>query len=171
CAAVGYYTGSDRAGHALLVAENGGTWGPGIDAQLPPDAATTFPLPDEAPGGFLSSVSCPSTGSCSAVGSYARQNSGGGTYGTYPWLLGESGGQWAAQGQSLELPADAASEQDYRSATSPFLGFTGLSCSSVGNCTAVGGYVDHNHHTQGVFFTERSGKWSQGIKVPVPAGA
>jgi hypothetical protein len=84
-------------------------------------------------------------------------------------VLDESGAHWAARGVSLRLPADAATARDDRGG--PFIGFTGLSCLSAGNCTAVGGYVDRDHHFQGVFFTERGGKWSQGIRAPVPAGA
>lgn len=172
CAAVGYYYGSDQATHALLVVDHGGTWGDGIDVQLPPDAASP-PIPDAAIGGFLSPVACPSADSCSAVGTYTTENQDGATYGAYPWVLEDTGGSWAAQGQRLQLPADAATTSDYRATGfgSPFMGFTGLSCPSAGNCTAVGGYLDHDHRPQGVFFTERNGKWSQGIKAPVPAGA
>jgi hypothetical protein len=173
CVAVGYYGASDGATDALLVSEQHGSWGTGTDVQLPSDAATTSPLPDEeaTPGGFLSSVACPSAGSCSAVGSYTRKDVGAGTYGSYPWELDRSGAKWATRGQSLQLPADAATTRDYRGGASPFMGFTGLSCPSAGNCTAIGGYVDRHHDFQGVIFTQRAGKWSQGIRAPVPAGA
>jgi hypothetical protein len=170
CAAVGYYYGSDLTTHALLVDQQGGTWGAGIDVQLPPDAATAAL---EATGGFLSSVACPSAGNCAAVGTYTTKDQDGVTYDAYPWALDETGGSWAAQGQRLQLPADAATTRDSRAAglESPFLGFSGLSCPSAGNCTAVGAYVDRHSASQGVFFTERNGTWSQGIKAPVPAGA
>jgi hypothetical protein len=51
------------------------------------------------------------------------------------------------------------------------MGFSGLSCPSAGNCTAVGGYVDKHGDFQGAIFTERAGSWSNGIKAPVPANA
>jgi len=168
CTAVGHYVATDHTVHALLVSENGGTWGAASDVPLPPDASTTFPPPDgvSSAGGFLSSASCPSAGNCTTLGSYARQGTGG----AYPWDLDERGGQWAS-GAALQLPADAATTVDSRGGDSPFLGFSGLSCLSAGNCTAVGGYVDKHSDFQGVIFTERDGTWSQGIKAAVPPGA
>lgn len=173
CTAVGPYFGSDHATHALLVGESRGTWGATTDVQLPPDAATTYPLPDAQaqPGGFLSSVSCPSAGSCSAVGSYTRADQTGGTYGSYPWVLDESGGHWASA-LSLKLPADAATSRDYRAVhSSPFMGFAGLSCPTPGNCTAVGAYIARADGPQGVSFTERAGTWSRGVRLPTPRNA
>jgi hypothetical protein len=172
CAAVGYYYGSDQATHALLVDETGGTWHAGTDVQLPSDA-TIVPAPGAgvSPGGLLSSVSCPSAGSCTAVGSYTREDLTGGTYGDYPWVLEKSGGEWAAPGQSLRLPDDAPTARDYGSGASPFMGFTGLSCPSAGNCTAIGGYLSRLYGVSGVVFRERDGKWSQGKRLPVPADA
>jgi hypothetical protein len=169
CTAVGHYAATDHATHALLVSENGGTWGAASDVPLPPDASTTFPPPDGESfvGGFLSSASCPSAGNCTTLGSYTRQGTGR----AYPWDLDEHGGQWAS-GAALRLPADAATTVDSRGGGgSPFMGFSGLSCLSAGNCAAVGGYVDKRGDFQGVIFTERDGAWSQGIKAAVPAGA
>jgi hypothetical protein len=169
CAAVGHYDATDHTTHALLVSEQSGTWGAATDVQLPPDASTAFPPPDGESfvGGFLSSASCPAAGSCTTLGSYTRKGTGG----AYPWELDETGGEWAA-GAGLQLPAGAATTVDDRGGgASPFLGFTGLSCPSAGNCTAVGGYVDSHSDFQGAIFTERDGTWARGIKAPVPANA
>jgi hypothetical protein len=163
CAAAGYYYGSDQAEHALLVDEKGGTWSAGLDVPLPPDAGATSE-------GSLSSVSCAPAGSCVAVGSYLREDAVGGTYSSYPWVFEESGGQWASHGETLQLPADATIGHP-AGGPSPFLGFSGVSCPSAGNCTALGAYFSSGHGPAGVFFTERDGTWSQGIRAPVPAGS
>jgi hypothetical protein len=169
CTAVGHYSAADHITHALLVSEKTGTWGAATDVQLPPDASTAFPPPDSESfaGGFLNLVSCPSAGNCTTVGSYTRKPNEA----AYPWEVGEAGGTWA-DAHGLQLPAGAAIVVDSRGGgASPFLGFSGLSCSSAGNCTAVGGYVDSHEDFQGVIFNERGGKWSQGVKAPVPPGA
>ena len=170
CAVVGHYRAADHTTHALLIAEHGGSWGPVTDVPLPPDASTTFPPPDSESfaGGFLSFASCPSPGNCTTVGSYTRKP----LEAAYPWRLDEVGGQWVAATTGLQLPADAATTVDSRGGgASPFLGFSGLSCPSAGNCTAVGGYVDKHGDFQGGIFTESGSHWAQATKAPVPANA
>lgn len=170
CTAVGHYDASDHTTHALLLAESAGTWGAPTDVPLPPDASTTFPPPDGVSfaGGFLSFASCPSAGNCSTLGSYTRIPTGG----AYPWVFDETGGLWAPAGVGLQLPAGAATAVDSRGGGgSPFMGFSGLSCPSAGNCTAVGGYVDGRGDFQGAIFAEHDGLWSDGVKAPVPVGA
>jgi hypothetical protein len=62
CAAIGTY--SDRSGtEGLLLTQSGGTWARGVKAALPGGAAAD---PDVTMG----AVSCPSVGSCTAVGRY-----------------------------------------------------------------------------------------------------
>jgi hypothetical protein len=63
CSYVGNYKIGEFISRALLVSENNGTWGRGIDGQLPANATGD-------PGAFLSSVSCTAPGRCTAVGSY-----------------------------------------------------------------------------------------------------
>ncbi len=171
CSAVGGYETANHPGlrkHALLVDESNGKWGAAFDAQLPPDAATAVnPNQTLDLGGSLRFVSCPSPGNCSAVGSYTRKDSTDSMLGFQGWLLDESGGNWGV-GISAQLPADARTTVDSRGGESPFMGFTGLSCPSIGNCTAVGGYVDKHGAEQGVILTERKGRWSRGIRAQIP---
>jgi hypothetical protein len=169
CTAVGHYDAADHTTHALLITEHDGAWGAGTDVPLPPDASTNFPPPDSQffAGGFLNLVSCPSAGSCTTVGSYTRKP----FEAAYPWELDKTGGTWSGA-HGLQLPAGAATNVDSRGGGgSPFLGFSGLSCPSAGNCTAVGGYVDKHGNFQGGIFTERDGDWSTGIEAPVPVNA
>jgi hypothetical protein len=69
------YVGNYKVGaggfisRALLLTENDGTWGPGINAALPANVTGD-------PGAFLSSVSCTARGSCTAVGSYNSYTGG-----------------------------------------------------------------------------------------------
>lgn len=169
CTAVGHYDAADHTTHALLITEHDGAWGAGTDVPLPPDASTNFPPPDSQffAGGFLNLVSCPSAGSCTTVGSYTRKP----FEAAYPWELDKTGGTWSGA-HGLQLPAGAATNVDSRGGGgSPFLGFSGLSCPSAGNCTAVGGYVDKHGNFQGGIFNERDGDWSNGIEAPVPVNA
>jgi hypothetical protein len=118
-------------------------------------------------GGFLNLVSCPSAVSCTTLGSYTRKP----LEATYPWELDKTGGKWTGA-HGLQLPAGAATNVDYRGGgASPFLGFSGLSCPSAGNCAAVGGYVDSHGDFQGAIFKEHDGTWSRGVEAPVPRGA
>src|SRR5215472_8284034 len=103
------------------------------------------------------------------VGSYRRKDAKGGGQGSYPWVLDETGGMWG-RGHGAELPPDAATTRDFRGA-SPFMGFSGLSCPTGGNCTAVGGYVDRHGDYQGLILAERDGRWLPGIRAPLPANA
>lgn len=68
CMAVGAYSDSSANREGLLVSEASGTWGPGLEASLPANAATIGPTVN------LNSVSCVSAGNCSAVGYYSVTN-------------------------------------------------------------------------------------------------
>jgi hypothetical protein len=176
CTAVGWYLvfkPGEGVNHPLLVGETGGTWTAGFDAQLPPDAATTSDANGLGPGGVVSLVSCPPAGNCAVAGTYANSVAGpwpGGFLNrSEGWVATEHAGQWG-RGVIAQLPQDASTLGDIsKSGTSPFLGFTGLSCPSAGNCTAVGGYASR-HGEQGLILTERNGVWLPGIRAPLPRG-
>jgi hypothetical protein len=166
CVAVGSYLGS-RMTHPLLVTESGGTWGAGVEPQLPAsaDTSTDPDIPDV--GGGLSNISCPAAGECTAVGWYTNKDAG---HSIYPWVLIESGGTWSS-GENAILPADASVQGELEKGASPFFGFTGLSCPSAGNCAAVGGYEDKNGAEEGLILKAHYGVWSVGIKAPLPPKA
>ena len=46
-----------------------------------------------------------------------------------------------------------------------------VSCSSAGNCSAVGAYTTASGAQQGLVLTESSGRWARGTKAVVPVGA
>jgi hypothetical protein len=149
CTAVGRYNDSNLAWQGLLVSETDGTWSAGVEAPLPDDPTPT----SDAQRAFVDSVSCPSAGNCAAVGYYtdsANHHQG--------VLLSQANGVWA--GVEASLPPAAAD---------PHVGIGSVSCTSVGNCTAVGGYLP-TPGQQSVLFTETSGTWATGVTAPVPPG-
>ncbi len=161
CAAVGTYTTfkpHDVEPHALLVNEKDGIWGAGVDAQLPPDAATTSDVNGDGPGGVATVVSCPSAGNCVAGGTYAVRV--GDLNEPAGWVATEQAGEWE-QAVSVQLPGGGTAGDHFG---------TGLSCPSVGVCTVVGGYTDRNGREQGLIAQERRGVWLPGIRAPVPRG-
>jgi hypothetical protein len=122
----------------------------------PGEAFTTPTSPISPPGDAksgtsagISAVSCPSMGNCVAVGIYTDSS------GTGQMMYAvESNGSWAL-GVKLSPPANVASGN-----FSPSL--TGISCTSVGYCVAVGGYksTEATAIRRGVIFTETAGVWS-----------
>ena len=51
------------------------------------------------------------------------------------------------------------------------LGLAAVSCSSVGNCVAVGNYETDAEVWEGLILTETHGHWSSATEAPLPAGA
>ena len=155
CTAVGSY--ADNGFKGLLVTETSGRWAAGVEAALPAGTGTdTFVQ--------LSSVSCASAGSCTAVGIYQDVSSG--NYNRHVLLLSETAGTWAA-GVEASLPANASTNRKLTS--NVFVG--SVSCASAGNCSAGGSYLDSSGHQQGLLLTERSGTWATGVEASLPANA
>jgi hypothetical protein len=157
CAAVGGYADSS-GGEGLLLSEQHGVWGDGVEALLPADAAWG-PAASRKPWRqvFLSSVSCSSVGECVAVGEY--QTRSGFERGL---ILTETGGVWQT-GIVAPVPANTGGESTLRS----------VSCPSVGNCAAVGTYrltSDHHSSLEGLLVTQHGETWF-GYKAVLPADA
>ena len=119
----------------------------GVKALLPANAGAR---PDVS----VVSVSCASAGNCSAVGRY--RNMSGNFQGL---LLSETSGTWQRGVQAI-LPANAGSK--------PFAWFDSVSCSSPGNCAAVGFY-NNSGNSHGLLVTETSGTWQPGVEAVLPA--
>lgn len=154
CTAVGYYTAFDHVveRQGLLLTEVNGTWARGVRA----------PLPIDAYGGNveLNSVSCSTPGNCTAVGSYDAEN------GDHPGvLLTQTNGEWEPGVRAL-LPAGLwpRHTRSYQTVV-----LQAVSCSSPGNCTAVGTYRGARHRAGGLLLTQTDGKWATGVVAPLPA--
>jgi hypothetical protein len=150
CSAIGSYADPAGNGPALLLNETAGTWGTGVEAVLPANAAVT--------GQFVAmyAVSCPSAGDCTAVGNYNTDVSDDTV------LLTEKGGVWA-HGVKAVLPENASVPDQ--------VNVYALSCPSDGSCVAVGQYVDRGGDIRGILLSSTAGVWSKGLEAPLPANA
>ncbi len=150
CTAVGQL-GVPTGGIALIDDESAGTW-----------AYRNPPVPSDAsagsPNNLLDAVSCASASQCVAVGYYANTVDGS----TYQQALidVESAGTWSAV--AAPLPAGAS--------TTPQNAFDAVSCSSVGNCVAVGTYQDAAGNQEALLDVDLGGAWST-TTAPPPGDA
>jgi len=115
CSAGGQYTDSAGA-HAFVIDEVGGTWG------VAQKAAASL---NTQGGAQVNSISCSSTGNCSAGGSY------GDSAGVQAFVVDEVGGTW---GTAQEVAALLTINTNSHGSVSS------ISCSSTGNCSAGGRY-------------------------------
>jgi cytochrome c551/c552 len=149
CTAGGGYT--DGSGHAqgFVAGEKNGTWGQAIEV---PGLGT---LNADGDADVLT-VSCASAGNCAAGGFYfdGEQNEQG-------FVAGEKNGVW---GQAIDPPGLGplnASNND------PLAFVSSVSCSSPGNCTAVG---DYGWPYSWVFLaSEKNGTWGKVTSVAISA--
>jgi hypothetical protein len=104
----------------------------------------------------LQSISCTSSGNCTAVGTYRDASNYG-----QAMAITESGGTWGAL-QELIPPSNAYMD--------PSADLGGVSCTSPGNCVAVGSYesLPAQHPLEAV---ETNGIWSQMTELPLPSNA
>jgi len=126
------------------------SWSPGIGFSSSP-----IPLPASkiVSGVELSSISCPSAGSCVVVGGGRAHGQSTGIAVTW------NGTTWGTLTSFLD-PTH----------TSNF-GFDDVSCGSIGNCAAVGGIsTDHGPHDAKWVVELTGGTWGAPQTVPVPYG-
>jgi hypothetical protein len=124
-------------------------------------ATATFPVgvQNSTPGGVIGSVSCPTQTDCVAVGSFYNSDGGGESF-----LMTSTNSAWN-QAQAV-VPADGISNATYRED-----GFRSVSCSSVGNCTAVGQYMNASGRKVGFTISSANGSWGQPLSVNFGNGA
>ena len=136
CVATGVYTEADGTSTALAESWNGHAW-----ARVP------VKLPAGSAGGDLFGVSCASSKSCVAVGSYGSADFG-------VVALGESwnGKTWTPSGPSA--PAGAT-----------LVALQGVSCLSPAACVAVGSYTNAGGYPIGLAESWNGAKWTQ---TPLP---
>jgi hypothetical protein len=152
CGAVGTYLDKNGNTEGLLFTETAGTWAKGVEAVLPANALSASQTVQ------LLSVSCGSTGNCTAVGTYLV----GGTPSNHGVILTEAAGTWSA-GLEPALPANASAGQDAI--------VQAVSCVSASDCTAVGTYGDSSGNEQGLLLSKTTGTWTTGVELTVPADA
>jgi len=147
CVAGGsHYDGSRQA---FVMEESNGVWGTGIT--VPGIAALNV-------GGdaVVTSVSCSSSGNCTAGGWY---NDGTGVddgSGEQAFVVDEKNGVWGA---AIEVPGSAALN------VSGGATVVSVSCATAGTCAAVGWYADGSKHQQAFVVNETGGVWGTAEKV------
>jgi hypothetical protein len=145
CVGVGSYRDSTFRDLPLVETLSGGVW-----------TEATPPLPADAaaqPEAELDKVSCPTPGSCTAIGGY--YDSSGAPQAMVETL---SGASWTVS--RAPLPSGAAPR---------FLHFTSVSCPAAASCVALGDYVDFSGYQHGIVWTLSAGSWTAS-PVPLPAG-
>ncbi len=148
CAAGGYYLTPTATGsqHAFVVTEVKGRWG--TARQVPGTAALSK-------GGiaWVSSVSCPAAGSCSAGGYYGNSTSSL----DQAFVVTEVKGRW---GTAQKVPGTAALNKG------GYAGINAVSCAAAGACAAAGTYKDASGHFQAFVVTQVKGRWGSAEEVP-----
>ena len=127
-----------------------------VELTAPANAAPTSSLL------YLISVNCTSPGDCVAVGLY-----GDVTENLKPMIFTETNGVWG-HGVEATPPANAAQGSEPFSSDVELIGLT---CTSYGNCVAVGQYTDTSGNTEGMAISETDGVWGQGVELAPPANA
>jgi hypothetical protein len=146
CTAGGWYV---SAGHdqAFVAEEVNGTWHHAIEVPGT-GALNTF-------NARVSSVSCPTAGTCAAGGTYTDGNN----YQVQVFVANEVDGIWHP---AVELPGIATLNVGRRALIGE------VSCGSAGNCVAAGSYEDklQSASTQAFVADEVNGTWHHAIEVP-----
>jgi len=161
CIATGTYTDTNGILQPVIETESGGTW-TAEEAPLPADADQSLVQMDG--GDTLNSLSCSTSGSCVAVGTYVTGPAPpGDPFGAVLQSFVDtlSNGAWTAT--KLPLPSDAASIGVQSS-------YWTVSCGDAGDCAAVGGYWSATDNVGTVLDTLSSGTWTA-IAAPLPADA
>jgi hypothetical protein len=129
CEAVGAYDDASNVQHPWAVQVAGGVAGTGVDVTLPSD----FDKSASPQAAGLKGISCPSSGSCVAVGGYTAT--------TNPL-------------QAIAVPIAAGAPGTAVKLTGQSGILTGVSCADVSNCSAIGGGASND------VVSETNGTWS-----------
>ncbi len=159
CVAVGDVSTATAGQQATAASESGGVWGQATEVMQPSNATTNPSYVDAG----LSSVSCVSPGNCEAAGSYVDSGSLAGED-LQPMVVAQANGVWQ-QATEIALPDGATTAGDQYA----WLG--SISCVSVGNCEAGGGYMDSTGDQLGALANESDGVWAQASDAPLPSDA
>jgi len=177
--------GSTRTGYAAAVAtESDGTW----SVQDVPGLTT---LASDQQDSSLESVSCSSTGDCTAAGEFSTPGDDGQLF-----VATEQDGTWgqasklpsSAEYAGLQIPLSCAAPGDCALAAdgviadevdgswsigAPSLsvegisgGVNALSCPSAGNCSAVGSAQQGVDAAYAFVISETNGTWSTALQIP-----
>ena len=143
CAAVGFYRDGNGHQQGFVAVEVNGVWSQAIE--VPGLAAL-----NKGGNAGVSSVSCPSPGTCAAGGDYSTDASGR----QQAFVVSEKNGSWA-RAQEVAGALNIGGEARVAS----------VSCASAGNCSAGGGYKDGSDNYQAFVISEVNGTWAAAREV------
>jgi hypothetical protein len=154
CAAAGSFQKNTTNGDLpMAVSETGGTWGQATQLTLPKGAATKAKAD-------ATDIWCDTSTSCVAVGFYRYSANNGAKNNAFIATMGSGG--WS-QGKNIPLPKNNTTPTN---AT-----LSRISCTSPGNCGAVGTYVDKDADTEIGGYIEENGTWITSHWIVVPPDA
>ena len=147
CSAAGTYSVKNISSLIFVVSEKNGTWGRAIEV---PGSARL----DAGGGGFITSISCPSAGNCSAGGilpvAYSTTISGA-------FVVDQKNGVW---GKAVELSGPPSFNHNGA-------GVDSISCASAGNCSAGGTFPKGARGGAPSFVAnETNGVWGRAREIP-----
>lgn len=154
CSAVGSYQDGNTNIQAFVANEVGRKWLPAKEVTLPSNAVGTGQV------ALVRSVVCSSGGNCSAVGGYLDNNAS--TSRTVGFVTSEVGGSWQ---NATEIALTSSTNSN------PYVTMNQIACASVGNCVAVGSFIDVNVVNEGLLVDQVNGVWGQGLTLTLPANA
>ncbi len=147
CGVIGYYADANNNYQGYVENEVGGRWQsaeeiPGLDALNVGDQV-----------GDILEISCTGSGDCSAGGVFTDTNND-----YQAFVVTESNGTW---GNAVQIPGFSSTNGEGSGSE-----LLALSCSSPGNCSAGGQYVDTNNNLQAFVVNETKGTWANAVEVP-----
>ena len=148
CTAGGYYENARAFYEAYVVSEVKGAWGQA--AEVPGIAAL-----NTGADSWVTSVSCPSAGNCTAGGFYAVASVSGDLLQAF--VANKVNGIWHS---AREVPGTGVLNAAGKAQV------TSVSCASPGNCTAVGTYLDSSGNLQVFGASEVAGSWHRAVELP-----
>jgi hypothetical protein len=161
CTAGGVYGGDDpdngSTQEGFVVSERNGTWGKAIE--VPGLGTLNQGADDVGETASVYSVSCTSAGNCAAVGYYTSGvipvGPGVPTYSGF--VASERNGVWGKAVQDRGLGTLNSGGGG---------GTLSVSCTSAGDCTAGGDYLNEDTGFQAFVASERHGVWAKATGVP-----
>jgi hypothetical protein len=145
CSAGGQYLDPSRGHQAFVVSQAHGAWGTAVE--VPGTAAL-----NQGGNAALDSVSCASAGNCGAGGYYT--NSSGREQ---AFVVSQANRTWHT---AIEAPGTAALNAGGDAAVES------VSCTTAGNCSASGTYMDGSDHFPAFVVSQANGTWGEAIEVP-----
>ena len=155
CEGVGNFQDGSSFGYGLIDTLSGTSWS-ATSAPEPSNAGTDGDSHQQA---LLTSVSCPSSTSCAAVGEY-DDTSGQ----VFPLMDTLSGGGWSAAPGTL--PSNAGDDTDGHQ----YGALHSVSCPAPTNCVAVGEFLDTSGNDFGLIESWSGSAWTPSA-APEPANA